>query len=75
MTGKSRKITVVGAGAVGATLAQRIIEGSVADVVLVDILGNVAKGKAFDLLDASPIVGHEKTIVGTDDYSQIKAPI
>jgi malate dehydrogenase len=72
MTGKSRKITVVGAGAVGATLAQRIIEGSVADVVLVDILGNVAKGKAFDLLDASPIVGHEKTIVGTDDYSQIK---
>ena len=52
MTGKSRKITVVGAGAVGATLAQRIIEGSVADVVLVDILGNVAKGKAFDLLDA-----------------------
>lgn len=66
------KISVIGAGAVGATLAQRIIEGGTADVVLVDILKNVAAGKALDLLDASPVVGHECGIIGTDDYAQIK---
>ncbi|MDP3791382.1 MAG: malate dehydrogenase [Candidatus Omnitrophota bacterium] len=71
MTNKNRKIAVIGAGAVGATLAQRILESGVADVVLLDILKNVAQGKAFDLLDASPIVGHENNIIGTDDYSQI----
>jgi len=66
------KISVIGAGAVGATLAQRIIEGGIADVVLVDILKNVAAGKALDLLDASPIVGHECDIIGTDDYAETK---
>jgi malate dehydrogenase len=66
------KIAVIGAGAVGATLAQRIIESSAADVVLVDILKNVARGKALDMLDASPVVGHEKDIFGTDDYADIK---
>jgi len=71
MTGKNHKITVIGAGAVGATLAQRILESSLADVVLVDILKNVARAKAFDLLDASPIVGHEKNITGTDNYEEI----
>ena len=65
------KISVIGAGAVGATLAQRIIEGGMADVVLVDILKNVAAGKALDLLDASPLVGHERNILGTDDYGLI----
>lgn len=65
-----KKISVIGAGAVGATLAQRIIEGGIADVVLVDILKNVAAGKALDLLDASPVVGHERNITGTDDYGQ-----
>lgn len=67
-----KKISVIGAGAVGATLAQRIVEGDFADVVLLDILKNVAAGKALDLLDASPVVGHECGIIGTDDYSQIK---
>lgn len=66
------KISVIGAGAVGATLAQRIIEAGIADVVLVDILKNVAAGKAIDLLDASPVVGHECGIVGTDDYALTK---
>jgi len=65
------KITVIGAGAVGATLAQRIIEGGFAEVVLVDILKNVAAGKALDLLDASPVVGHERGIIGTDDYAHV----
>ena len=65
------KVSIIGAGAVGATLAQRILESAIADVVLIDILKNVAQAKAFDLLDASPIVGHEKSITGTDNYEEI----
>jgi len=68
---EKQKVSIIGAGAVGATLAQRILESAIADVVLVDILKNMAQGKAFDLLDASSIVGHENNIIGTDDYSQI----
>lgn len=67
------KVSVIGAGAVGSTLAQRILESGRADVVMVDIAKGVAQGKAFDLLDASPIIGHERNIAGTDDYSQIKS--
>ena len=68
----SYKISVIGAGAVGATLAQRIFESGLADVVLLDILKNVARGKALDLLDAAPITLTEKTITGTDDYNDIQ---
>lgn len=66
------KISIIGAGAVGATLAQRVLESGLADVVLLDIYGNLAKGKALDLLDASPILGHEKNITGTDNYEDIR---
>ncbi|MCX5668348.1 MAG: malate dehydrogenase [Candidatus Omnitrophica bacterium] len=66
------KVSIIGAGAVGATLAQRVLESGLADVVLVDILKDMAKGKAFDLLDASPVVGHERNITGTDNYEDIK---
>jgi malate dehydrogenase len=66
-----KKISVIGAGAVGATLAQRIIEKGIADVALIDIAKNIAVGKALDLMDAAAIVGHEKKITGTDDYSAI----
>lgn len=72
MIKKSNKIAVIGAGAVGATLAQRILESGIADVVLLDILKNIAEGKALDLCDASPVVGHEKNITGTDNYDQIQ---
>jgi malate dehydrogenase len=65
------KISIVGAGAVGATLAQRVLESGISDVVLVDIAKGIAQGKALDLSDASPIVGHEGSIAGTDDYSRI----
>lgn len=67
------KISVIGAGAVGATLTQRIVEGGIADVVLIDILKNVACGKSLDLLDAAPLVGHEKNVTGTDDYKEIQS--
>ncbi len=66
------KVSVIGAGAVGATLAQRIFESAMADVVLVDIAKGMACGKALDLLDAAPITGTEQSIAGTGDYSQIE---
>jgi malate dehydrogenase len=68
----NNKISVIGAGMVGATLAHRVLESGMADVVMVDIARNIAAGKALDLSDASPVIGHERTIVGTDDYTQIK---
>ncbi len=66
------KVSIIGAGAVGATLAQRILEDNLADVVLIDIIKNMACGKSLDLLDAAPIIGHEKYITGTDDYSEMR---
>jgi malate dehydrogenase len=62
------KITVVGAGNVGATAAQRIVEKELADVVIVDILEGVPFGKALDLAEAAPIEKHDAGIVGANDY-------
>lgn len=69
---KTFKVSIIGAGAVGATLAHRVLESSIADVVLLDIYKNIAQAKALDLLDASPIIGHEKQIIGTDKYEDIR---
>src|SRR5687768_6808188 len=63
-----RKVTVVGAGAVGATTAQRIVEKGLADVVLVDIVQGVPQGKALDLAEASPIEGYDCRLTGANDY-------
>jgi malate dehydrogenase len=63
-----RKITVVGAGNVGATTAQRIAERDYADVVLVDIVEGLPQGKALDLNQAGPVVGYEPNITGTNTY-------
>lgn len=71
MTPRRHKISVIGAGNVGATLAQRIFESGTADVVLLDIAANMACGKAIDLLDAAPLVGSEAAITGTGDYTAI----
>ena len=65
----SNKVTVVGAGNVGASTAQRILEAGLADVVLVDIIEGLPQGKALDLAEAAPIVGHAGHIVGTNDYA------
>lgn len=62
------KVTVVGAGQVGATTAQRIIEGNIADVYLVDIVEGLAAGKALDLAQAAPLVGHGRRIEGGTSY-------
>ena len=69
----TKKVSIIGGGAVGATLAHRVLESGIADVVLLDILKNVASGKAMDLSDASPVVAHERSIIGTDDYKDIES--
>jgi malate dehydrogenase len=64
-----RKVTVIGAGNVGATTAQQIIETGLADVVLVDIVDGLPQGKALDLIEAAPVVGYDVRITGTNDYA------
>jgi malate dehydrogenase len=63
-----RKVTVVGAGNVGATTAQRIAERDYADVVMVDIVEGMPQGKALDLNQAGPVVGYEPNLTGTNTY-------
>src|SRR3954453_19684083 len=63
------KVTVIGAGNVGATAAQRIAEAGLADVVLVDIVEGLPQGKGLDLAEAAPVVGHDAAVVGTNDYA------
>ena len=63
------KVTVIGAGNVGATIAQRIAEAGLADVVLVDIVEGLPQGKGLDLAEAAPVVGHDAAVLGTNDYA------
>jgi malate dehydrogenase len=65
-----RKVTVIGAGNVGATTAQRIAEAGLADVVLVDIVEGLPQGKGLDLAEAAPVVGHDARLIGTNDYAE-----
>jgi malate dehydrogenase len=65
-----RKITIVGAGNVGATAAQEIARRDYADVVLVDIIDGLPQGKALDMNEAGPVLGYEATIVGTNSYAE-----
>ncbi|MFZ4792791.1 MAG: malate dehydrogenase [Blastocatellia bacterium] len=64
-----KKITVVGAGNVGATAAHWLVSKELGDVVLVDILEGMPQGKALDLAQAGPIEGYDSVIVGANDYS------
>ncbi|CAN5800759.1 malate dehydrogenase [soil metagenome] len=66
----STKITVVGAGNVGATTAQRLAELGIANsVVLIDVLEGMPKGKALDLWEAAPVVGYDTRLAGGTDYA------
>jgi malate dehydrogenase len=65
-----RKITVVGAGNVGATTVQRLAERDYADLVMVDIVEGLPQGKALDLNEAGPVVRYEPNIVGTNTYDE-----
>ncbi len=69
MTGR-KKITVVGAGNVGATCAQELARRDYADVVLVDIVRNLPQGKALDMNQAGSVLGYEPNVVGTNGYEE-----
>jgi len=63
------KITVVGAGFVGSTVVQRLVERDYADVVMYDIIPNMPQGKALDMLEAGPVLGYDSLVTGTNDYA------
>lgn len=66
---RSHQVSIVGAGNVGSTLAQRIAEKNLADVVLVDIVAGRPQGVALDLMEAAGIAGHSRKLTGTNDYA------
>ena len=65
-----RKVTVIGAGNVGATAAQEIARMDYADVVLVDIVEGLPQGKALDMNEAGPVLGYEAKVLGTNGYEE-----
>src|SRR5213083_580925 len=62
------KVSIVGAGNVGATAGQRIVDKQLADVVLIDIIEGVPQGKALDLAESAPIEGYDCRVRGTNNY-------
>jgi malate dehydrogenase len=64
------KVTVVGAGNVGGTTAQRLAERNYADVVLVDIVEGLPQGKALDILESGPVIGFDSNVIGTNGYEE-----
>jgi len=65
-----RKVTVVGAGMVGRTVAQEVARRDYADVVIVDIVPNLAKGIALDINEAGPVLGYEANVTGSEGYDE-----
>ena len=65
-----RKVTVVGAGATGATCAEILAQRDYADIVLTDIKEGLPQGKALDINQMGPILGYEPNVVGTNDYAE-----
>ena len=63
-----RKVSVIGSGNVGATVARSIADKELADVVLLDILEGVPQGKGLDMLEACPIEGSDSRVLGTNAY-------
>ena len=62
------KVTVVGAGFVGATTAQRLVEKEIANVVLIDVVDGLPQGKALDMMESAPVEGFRTKIAGTNQY-------
>ena len=63
-----KKVTVIGAGNVGATCAMRIADKELADVVLVDVVEGVPQGKGLDLLESGPVEGYDVSVTGSNGY-------
>ncbi len=72
MSLKRPKISIIGAGFVGSTCAHWAASKELGDIVLIDINGDAAKGKALDLFEASPVEGFDSHVVGTSDYTHTK---
>ncbi|MBP9092351.1 malate dehydrogenase [bacterium] len=66
------KVTVVGAGFVGATVAQYLADREIADVCLVDVVEGMPQGKSLDMMQAAAITGHDCEVVGSNDYAATK---
>ncbi|MGA3094731.1 MAG: malate dehydrogenase [Dehalococcoidales bacterium] len=66
---KPSKITIIGAGNVGASLGQRLIEKDFADIVLLDIIEGLPQGKALDILESGPVIGFTHRISGSNNYA------
>jgi len=66
------KVTVVGSGFVGATVAQYLADNDVSDVCLIDVVEGMPQGKALDMMQAAPVHGHARKVVGTNDYADTK---
>jgi malate dehydrogenase len=67
---RKSKVTVVGAGNVGGTTAQRLAERNYADIVLVDIVEGLPQGKALDILQSGPLLGFDSNVTGTNGYEE-----
>lgn len=65
-----KKVTVVGAGNVGATTAHRLVDKELCDVVLVDIIEGMPQGKALDLAESAPVEGYDCRLIGTNGYKE-----
>ena len=68
----NKKVSVIGAGYVGASLGMMIAQGSIADVVLIDVDEEITRGKALDLAEACPLWGSSSSIAGTNDFSSTR---
>ena len=65
-----QKVTVVGAGNVGATAAQRLHQLGYADVVLVDVVEDLPQGKSLDMAESGPVIGSDGSIIGSNNYAE-----
>jgi malate dehydrogenase len=65
--GTRKKVTIWGAGATGATMAQRLVEKNIADVVMIDVIPDMPQGKALDMAQSGPVLGFEADIAGSND--------
>lgn len=69
---KRRTVSIIGAGNVGATTAQKIVENGLADVVILDVREGIAQGKALDMLESGPLLGFDTRVIGSGDYADIE---
>ncbi|MDN5309392.1 MAG: malate dehydrogenase [Methanolobus sp.] len=65
------KVSIIGAGNVGATTAQRLAELDIADVMMLDVVEGLPQGKALDIAQAAPVMGYSVDVTGTNDYRDI----